>query len=75
MWRKNKLKCFSKSQSENITFEDYKKLLDGGKYQQEWDNYVLWSTNHQINVQKLKQIPLSVFDDKRCYENKIKSTP
>ena len=45
---KNKLKGVSKSQSKNIKFEEYKKYLDGKEYQQECDNYIIRSINHEI---------------------------
>ena len=35
---KNKLKGVSKSQSKNNNFEEYKKCLDGEKYQEECNN-------------------------------------
>ena len=41
---KNKLKGISKSQSKNSKFEEYKKCLDGEKYQQECDKLF-----HKIN--------------------------
>ena len=37
---KNKLKGISKSQSKNIKFDEYKKCLDGKKYQEECKNYI-----------------------------------
>ena len=43
---KNKLKGVSKSQSENIKFEEYKKCLDGEEYQRECNNYIIRSINH-----------------------------
>ena len=70
---KNKLKGISKSQSKNIKFEEYKKCLDGEDYQQECDNYITRSNNHEMVLQKLKKSTLSIFDDKRCYINNIES--
>ena len=72
---KNKLKGFSKSQSKNIKFEDYKKCLDGKDYQQDCDNYVIRSINHEMVHQKIKKSTVSIFDDKRCYINNIGSKP
>ena len=48
---KNKLKGISKSQSKNIKFEEYKKCLDGEDYQQECDNYIIRSINHEMVLQ------------------------
>ena len=72
---KNKLKGVSKSQSKNIKFEEYKKCLDGEDYQQECDNYIITSINHEMVLQKVKKSTLSIVDDKRCYINIIKSIP
>ena len=72
---KNKLKGVSKSQSKNIKFEEYKKSLFGREYQQECDNYILRSFNHEMVFQKVKKSTLSIFDDKRCYINNIESKP
>ena len=72
---KNKLKGISKSQSKNIKFEEYKKCLDGEDYQQECDNYIKRSINHEMFLQKTKKSTLSIFDDKRCYINNIESEP
>ena len=46
-----KTKGISKSQSKNIKFEEYKKCLDGEEYQQECDNYIIRSNNHQMVLQ------------------------
>ena len=72
---KNKLKGISISQSKNIKFEEYKKCLDGEDYQQECDNYVIRSINHEMVLQKVKNSTLSVLDDKRCYINNIENKP
>ena len=72
---KNKLKGISKSQSKNIKFEEYKKCLDGENYQQECDNYIIKSINHEVVLQRVKKSTLSIFDDKRCYINNIQSKP
>ena len=53
---KNKLKGISKSQSKNIKFEEYKKCLDGEEYQQECDNYIIRSINHEMVLQEVKKI-------------------
>ena len=70
---KNKLKGISKSQSKNIVFEKFKKCLDGGKCQEECNNYILRSINHEMHLQEIKKSTLSIFDDKRCYINNIES--
>ena len=44
---KNKLNGNSKSQPKNIKFEEYKKCLDGEDYQQECDNFIIRSINHE----------------------------
>ena len=72
---KNKLKGISKSQSKNIKFEEYYNCLFGREYQQECDNYILRSINHEMDLQKVKKSTLSIFDDKRCYINNIESKP
>ena len=53
---KNKLKGISESQSKNIKFEEYKKCLDGENYQQECDNYIIRSINHEMVLQKVKNL-------------------
>ena len=70
---RNKLKGISISQSKNITFEEYKKCLDGEDYQQECDNYIMGSINHEMVLQKIKKSTLSIIDDKRCYINNSES--
>ena len=72
---KNKLKGISKSQSKNIKFEEYKKCLYGEKYQDESENYMLKSVNHEMYLQRVKKSTLSIFDDKRCYINETKTLP
>ena len=72
---KNKLKGISKSQSKNTKFEEYKKCLDGEEYQRECNNYNIKSINHEMVLQEVKKITLSIFDDKRCYINIIESFP
>ena len=65
----NKLKGSSKSQSKNIKFEEYCNCLFGEKSQQECDNYINRSLNHEKYLQRVKKSTLSQFDEKRCYEN------
>ena len=72
---KYKLKGISKSQSENIKFEEYKKCLDGEEYQRECNNYIIRIINHEIDLQEVKKSTLSIFNDKRCYINNIESKP
>ena len=72
---KNKLKGFSKSQSKNFEFEEYKKCLVGEEYLKESNKYILCSINHEIHLQEIKKSLLSIFDDKRCYINIIESKP
>ena len=52
---KNNLKGVSKTYSENIKFEEYKKCLDDKKYQQECDDYIIRSINHEMYLQKTKK--------------------
>ena len=70
---KNKLKGISKSQSKNINFEEFKKSLDGKKYQEECENYMLKAVNHEMYLQRVKKSTLFIFDDKRCYIKETKS--
>ena len=72
---KNKLKDISKSQSKHIKFDEYKNCLFGGEYQNECDNYIIRSINHEMVLQEVKKPTLSIFDDKRCYINNIESKP
>ena len=69
---KNKLKGVSKSQSKIIKFEE-KNCLDGEDDQQESDNYIIRSINHEKVLQKFQKSTLSIFDDKRCYISNIES--
>ena len=48
-----------------------KKRLDGEKYEQECDNYIVQSLNHEMYLQKISRNSLPIFDDKRCYESNI----
>ena len=72
---KNKLKGISKSQSKNIKSEEYKKCLDGEEYQQECENSIIRSINHEMVLQEVKKSTISIFDDKRCYINNVESIP
>ena len=72
---KNKLKSISKSYSRNIKFDEFYNCLFGREYQQECDNCILRSVNHEMVLQKVKKSTLSIFDDKRCYINNIESKP
>ena len=58
---KNKLKGISESQSKNIKFEEFKKCLDGEDYQQECDNYIIRSINHEMVLQNVKKIDIIYF--------------
>ena len=68
----NKINFVSKSQTEHIKFEEYKKCLDGEEYQRECDIYILRSISHEMRLQQIKKSTLSIFDDKRCYINETK---
>ena len=72
---KNKIKGISKSQSKHIKFEEYYNCLFGREYQRECSNYIIRSINHEMILQEVKKSTLSLFDDKRCYINNIKSMP
>ena len=72
---KNKIKGISKSQSKHIKFEEYYNCLFGEDYQRECNNYIIRSINHEMILQEVKKSTLSLFDDKRCYINNIKSMP
>ena len=58
---KNKVRGISKSYSKNIKFEEYKKCLNGEKYQEEFVNYILRSINHEMFLQKTKKIFIVYF--------------
>ena len=51
---KNKLKGISRSQSKKIKFEEYYNCLFGGEYQQECNNYIIGSINHEMYIQEIK---------------------
>ena len=63
------------SYSKNYKFDEYKKCLDEEEYQQEYDNYLFRSRNHEMYLQRVRKSTLSQFDDKRCYKNKNESIP
>ena len=69
---KNNLKAISQSQLKHLKFEEFYNCLFGEDYQKECDNYILRSIDHEMYLQK-KRSSLSIFDDKRCYEDIIKS--
>ena len=49
------LKGVSKSYSKNITFEEYSNCLFGEENQQERDNYIIRSVNHERYLQRVKK--------------------
>ena len=69
----NKLKGISKAQSKHIKFEEYKRCLDGEKNQRECNLCIIRSINHEMHLQEVKKLTLSIFDDKRCYINNNES--
>ena len=72
---KNKLECISKSYSKNNKSDEYKKCLDSEEHQEECNNYLLRSINHEMHLQETKNSTLSLFDDKRWYIINIESKP
>ena len=50
---KNKFKGISKSYSRNINFDEKYNCLFGREHQQECDNYILGSINHEMILQKV----------------------
>ena len=72
---KNKRKGVSKSQSKHNKFEDYYNCLFGEEYQKDCDNYIIRSINHEMYLQRVKRLTLSLFDDKRCYINETEIKP
>ena len=72
---KNILKGIFKSQAKYINFEEYKRCLDGVEYQQEFDNFIIRSFNHEMVLQNVKKSTLSFFDDKRRYIKNIECKP
>ena len=71
----NKLKGILKSQSKHISFQEYKKCLDGEEFQRECNNFIIRSINHEMHLQEVKKSTLSIFDDKRCCINNTESKP
>ena len=69
-----KLKGTSESCSKNFEFDEKYSCQFGGKYQNECDNYILESHNHETYLQLVKQSTLFLSDNKRCCENNIKKT-
>ena len=67
------MKGVSKSFSKNIKFDEYKSCLNGEEYEQECDNYIIRSLNHEMYLQRVEKSTLSIFDDKRGYINNIES--
>ena len=72
---KNRLKGNSKAQSKDIKFEEYKICLDGEELENECNNYILKSINHDMYMQGIKETTLSIFDDKSNYLDNITSIP
>ena len=66
---KTKLKGTFKSQSKYISFEEYKKCLEGEEQKRECDNYVIRSLILEMYLQKVKKSTLSICDDKKNYLN------
>ena len=60
---KNKLKGISKSFSRNINNDEYYNCLLGEDYQQEDDNYIIRSLDHELYLQQLKKTTLSIIDN------------
>ena len=54
-----------------MRFNENKKCLDGMKFQNGSDSYILRSIIHEMYLQRVQISTLSPFDDKRCYENNI----
>ena len=50
------MKMISKSYSKHNKFKEYKNCLDGEEYQEECDNYILKSINHEMYLQKRKKL-------------------
>ena len=72
---KNKLKSIFIFQSKHSKCEEYKKCLDRGEYQRQCKTYIIRSINHEMYLQKLNKLTLSLFDDRRCYINETESIP
>ena len=52
---KNKLKGIYKTYSKENKIDEYKKCLDGEQYQQECDNFIIRSINHELYLQGVKK--------------------
>ena len=61
---KNRLKGIFKSYSKKNKFEGYCNCLFGGENQQECDNYLIRSINHEMKFPRVKKSTLCQFDDK-----------
>ena len=61
---RNNLKGVSRSQSEKIKFEEYKRCSYGEDYQRECNNFIIRSNIHEMVLQEEKKSTLSIFDDK-----------
>ena len=72
---RNKLNCNSKSQSKNISFEEYKVCLDGEENENVCSIFILESINHEMYMQEIKNSTLSIFEYNRNYLEKIQSLP
>ena len=58
---KIELNGVSKSQSKHIQFEEYYNCSFGGEYQQESDNYIIRSINHEMHLQEIKKINIILY--------------
>ena len=72
---KNKMKCICKPHSKNFKSEDFKKCLDGEKYQSECNNFFLQSIDHDMYLQEYKKLIISLFGNKRCNTSNSESKP
>ena len=64
---KNRLKVISEPFSKNIKIDEYYNFLLGEDYQQECDNYITRSLNHEMYLQQLKKqhYPFLIINDVR----------
>ena len=69
------MKAISKSQSKIFKLEIFRKCLDGEKYQNECNSFIIRSNNQEMYLQQMKKCGPSNFDDKRCYIDNIQSQP
>ena len=72
---KNKLKGISETQTKSKKLKEYKKCLYRKEYQRDCNNRILRSANHEMYLQEVKKLTISVFDDKRCCLNETESKP